>query len=173
VIEIHGRTLILQAILVWRFSDMNASLTLTSENRQTIVRFRVMDNVTSTERIPMTPYHFSIERLETPTGPMLIVTDNENQLRAVDWEDHKPRMLKLLGRHYGVDGFRLNERTQPSAARKALQAYFEGDLNAIVDLPVATFNARPGPRCVGFPAAKPAPMARKPPTLASPKAPVR
>lgn len=86
----------------------------------------------------MTPHHFSVERLETPTGPMLIVTDNEDRLRAVDWEDHKPRMLKLLSRHYGVEGFRLNERTHPSAARKALQAYFEGDLNAIVDLPVAT-----------------------------------
>ena len=41
---------------------------------------------------------FFLERIDTPTGRMLIVTDDEQRLRAVDWEDHEQRMHKLLRR---------------------------------------------------------------------------
>lgn len=82
--------------------------------------------------------HFSLERLDTPTGRMLIVTDDDHRLRAVDWEDHEPRMRRLLRRHYGENAIRLREALRPSAARRALQAYFEGGLDALADLPSAT-----------------------------------
>ncbi len=81
---------------------------------------------------------FSVERIDTPTGPMLIVTDDQHRLGAVDWEDHQPRMLALLRRHYGANAVRLGEVSQPSAARRALQAYFAGDLNAVAGLLTAT-----------------------------------
>jgi methylated-DNA-[protein]-cysteine S-methyltransferase len=81
---------------------------------------------------------FSLERVDTPTGPMLIVTDDEQNLRALDWEDHEPRMMKLLHRYYGADAVRLSERPRASAAANALAAYFDGDIEAVSDLPVAT-----------------------------------
>jgi hypothetical protein len=33
----------------------------------------------------------------------MIVTADEQCLRAVDWEDHEPRMQRLLRRHYGTN----------------------------------------------------------------------
>jgi len=80
---------------------------------------------------------FSFERLETPTGPMLIVTDDEDRLRMLDWEDHDERMKRLLQRHYGADAIQLRERKNPSPARRALQAYFTGDINAPTGLAIA------------------------------------
>jgi methylated-DNA-[protein]-cysteine S-methyltransferase len=86
----------------------------------------------------MTEQIFSLERLMTPTGPMLIVSDDQQRLRAVEWHDHEPRMARLFRRHYGANAIRLCETTQPSAARRALEAYFDGDLDAIAALPTAT-----------------------------------
>ena len=81
---------------------------------------------------------FFIEHIETPTGRMRIVTDSERRLRAADWNDHEPRMQKLLQRHYGVGSIELREPSRPSTAARALRAYFEGDLNAVDDLPTET-----------------------------------
>ncbi len=47
-------------------------------------------------------------------------------------------MRQLLRRHYGADGIRLCDASRPSAARRSLQAYFDGDLDAIGDQPTAT-----------------------------------
>lgn len=81
---------------------------------------------------------FSVERIRTPTGPMLIVADDELRLRAVEWEDHEARMQKLLRRYYGADAIRLREVSRPSAAGCSLQAYFEGDIAALATQPTAT-----------------------------------
>jgi methylated-DNA-[protein]-cysteine S-methyltransferase len=86
----------------------------------------------------MTDDPYFLEHLETPTGRLLIVTDGEACLRAVDWEDHEPRMLQLLRRHYGATAIRPRSGSRPSAALRALKAYFEGDLDAIAGLPTAT-----------------------------------
>ena len=74
---------------------------------------------------------FFIEHIETPTGRMRVVTDVERRLRAADWDDHEPRMQKLLQRHYGAGSVELREPSRPSAAARALLAYFEGDLSAV------------------------------------------
>jgi methylated-DNA-[protein]-cysteine S-methyltransferase len=79
---------------------------------------------------------FFLERIKTPIGRIVIVTD-EHCLRAVDWEDHEPRMQRLLRRHYGTNTI-LREVSRPSAARRSLQAYFEGDLDSLTCLPTAT-----------------------------------
>jgi methylated-DNA-[protein]-cysteine S-methyltransferase len=85
------------------------------------------------------PIHtFSLERLHTPTGWMLIVTDHEDCLRSIEWEDHEQRMHHLLRRYYGANGFRLLDALRPSAARRSLEAYFEGELDAVAGLPTAT-----------------------------------
>jgi methylated-DNA-[protein]-cysteine S-methyltransferase len=81
---------------------------------------------------------FFVEHIETPTGPMRVVTDSERRLRAADWNDHEPRMQKLLRRHYGAGSVELREPSRPSTAARALLAYFEGDLNAVDELPTET-----------------------------------
>lgn len=81
---------------------------------------------------------FSLERINTPTGRMLIVTDDNHCMRAADWEDHEQRMRTLLRQQYGTSAIELRETAHPSAASRSLDAYFAGDLNAIDSLPVAT-----------------------------------
>jgi methylated-DNA-[protein]-cysteine S-methyltransferase len=81
---------------------------------------------------------FRLERLATPTGAMLIVSDDQERLRAVDWQDHEERMLRLFRRRYGEGSFGLVEAKGPSAAGRALEAYFEGELDALDGAAVAT-----------------------------------
>lgn len=39
---------------------------------------------------------FFIDRMATPQGELLLIADEENQLRAIDWTDHHDRLMKLL-----------------------------------------------------------------------------
>ena len=77
-----------------------------------------------------------LERLPTAIGDMLIVTDDADRLRALDFADYEERMLTLLRRHYGK--VELRERTAPSPARRAVEAYMAGDLRALDEIEVAT-----------------------------------
>jgi methylated-DNA-[protein]-cysteine S-methyltransferase len=79
-----------------------------------------------------------LERLPTACGTVLIVTDEQETLRAVDWQDQEPRMRRLLKLHYGHARVRLQPRSSDSGVRFALQGYFAGDLRAIDELPVRT-----------------------------------
>src|SRR5665811_1995660 len=79
----------------------------------------------------MPSYTFQIERFATPTGRMLVVNDEQGQLRFIDWEDHEERMQGLLTRYYRKAEIVLHEVTSKSAARQALEAYFAGELEAI------------------------------------------
>lgn len=83
---------------------------------------------------------FYLERLDTPTGAMRLLTDDDHRLRALDWEDHEERMQGLLRRHYGkgAGAMRLVEAPGPSPARRALEAYFDGDLDALARQTTAT-----------------------------------
>jgi methylated-DNA-[protein]-cysteine S-methyltransferase len=81
---------------------------------------------------------FHLERFDTPTGRMVIATDAEQRLRAADWEDKGDRMRRQLQRHYGMDGLELVPAQAQSRARLALEAYFEGQLDAIDALITAT-----------------------------------
>ena len=80
---------------------------------------------------------FALERVPTPIGQMLVLTDAQQQLRAVDWSDFEARMHTLLRRQYGKNAVQLQDARQPSDARRKLEAYFGGDVAAIADLPVA------------------------------------
>ncbi len=80
---------------------------------------------------------FSVERIDTPTGRILVVTDDD-RLRAVDWEDHEQRLDQLLRRQYGAGTIRLRAASRASAATRALRAYFDGDTGCLASLPVAT-----------------------------------
>jgi len=81
---------------------------------------------------------FSVDRLASPIGTMLLVTDRAGQLRALDWSDYEERLLRLLQRHYGAGHVDVREGRAPQPIRSALQDYFDGELDAIDAIPVAT-----------------------------------
>jgi methylated-DNA-[protein]-cysteine S-methyltransferase len=75
------------------------------------------------------PETFRIDRLKTPIGTALLVTDAEGCLRALDWEDYEPRLRELLRLQYGA--VTLQEARSPKAIRDALNGYFKGDLDCL------------------------------------------
>jgi methylated-DNA-[protein]-cysteine S-methyltransferase len=83
------------------------------------------------------PYDFRRATLHTPLGELWIVTDADEQLRALDWHGYEARMQRLLARHYPA-GLRLRDIEGPRSVRERLLAYFEGELAAIERVPVAT-----------------------------------
>jgi methylated-DNA-[protein]-cysteine S-methyltransferase len=75
------------------------------------------------------PETFSVDRLETPIGAALIVTDADGMLRGFDWEDHVTRIRELLRLQYGA--VELKEMRAPTGIGSALSSYFRGDLAAL------------------------------------------
>jgi methylated-DNA-[protein]-cysteine S-methyltransferase len=78
------------------------------------------------------PESFHIDRLVTPIGTALLVTDSKGVLRALDWDDHEARMRELLRLQYGA--MTLTAARAPAAVRSALSAYFKGDLGRLKDI---------------------------------------
>jgi methylated-DNA-[protein]-cysteine S-methyltransferase len=75
------------------------------------------------------PETFWLDRLGTPIGVALLVTDAEGVLRALDWEDYAARMKELLRLQYGA--VVLKDARAPGEMLKALSAYFKGDLDRL------------------------------------------
>jgi methylated-DNA-[protein]-cysteine S-methyltransferase len=72
----------------------------------------------------------TLDRMRTPLGQALLVTDENHRLRALDWEDHAPRMQRQLRLHYGSN-ISLGPGRVPCGTRAALEAYFAGDLEQL------------------------------------------
>ncbi len=68
-------------------------------------------------------------KLESPLGELLLVTDSQEQLRALDFADHRAHLHRLLREHYGAH--ELVEGPAPAHMAAALRRYFEGDLAAL------------------------------------------
>ncbi len=79
-----------------------------------------------------------LDRIDTPLGELVLIADHAARLRAVDWTDYEPRMLRLLGLHYGKNGYRLGARRNPGGLSDALASYFAGDVDAIDAIGVQT-----------------------------------
>jgi methylated-DNA-[protein]-cysteine S-methyltransferase len=77
------------------------------------------------------------DQLATPVGTLYVVTDEAGVVRALDWQDFEERMLRLLRLHYR-SAFSLNQGASPTSVRRALSAYFEGEVRGLDALPVAT-----------------------------------
>jgi methylated-DNA-[protein]-cysteine S-methyltransferase len=75
------------------------------------------------------PETFGLDRLETPIGIALLVVDRDGALRALDWEDHEPRLRQLLRLQYGATV--LQDARVPKDLREALNGYFKGDLDRL------------------------------------------
>ncbi len=80
--------------------------------------------------------HLVLSRLASPLGEILLVSDPEGPLRALDFHDHAPRMHRLLRLHYGT--VTLTEAQAPAAIAGSLAAYFAGSHAALAAIPVDT-----------------------------------
>jgi hypothetical protein len=49
----------------------------------------------------------TLSHIKTPTGPMMMVLDDEKRVRIFEWVDHRARMDRLLARHYPKISFSL------------------------------------------------------------------
>lgn len=78
----------------------------------------------------------TLDRLATPVGEMLVVTDADGAVRALDFAGYEPRMMRLLARHWGPVA--LTPGRAPERVRDAIAAYFDGDLTALDGLEVKT-----------------------------------
>ena len=100
----------------------------------------IQDDIAS-DRQRTTSSAWFIEYIPTPIGTMVLLTDADDRVRALDWDDHLPRMVRLLRRQYARPDIALEqytERARRSAARAALGAYFDGDITAIDQVEVET-----------------------------------
>jgi len=73
-----------------------------------------------------------LDRLKTPIGAALLVTDGDGVLRALDWEDHEKRMRELLRLQCGA--VELKNARVPADLRAKLSAYFKGDLDRLREI---------------------------------------
>lgn len=78
------------------------------------------------------PECLRLDRMATPIGEALIVTDETGFLRAFDWSDRADSMARLLRLHYGtlapVPG------AAPRTIRDLVRRYFEGEIGCLAGL---------------------------------------
>lgn len=79
------------------------------------------------------PETLTLDRLATPIGTALLVTDERGFLRALNWTDYEPAMMSWIARHYPKA--KLVEGRAPSAVRGAFEAYFRGEARALESVP--------------------------------------
>ena len=82
------------------------------------------------------PETLTLDRVATPVGEVLLVTDREGAVRALDFADYEARMTRLLGRH--APGARVVEGRAPETVRRAVEGYFGGDVRALDGVAVKT-----------------------------------
>lgn len=76
-----------------------------------------------------------LARIPSPLSDLLIVTDAQGQLCALDFADYEARMRALLARNH--PGQSLSHGSLPETLRARLDAYFAGELHALGDVKTA------------------------------------
>lgn len=67
-----------------------------------------------------------------------MLCDEQFNLRAVEWDEHRDRMETLLEVHYRREGYQRVDCRNPGGLSSKLSDYFAGDLAIIETLPTAT-----------------------------------
>lgn len=78
------------------------------------------------------------DKMDTPLGPLWVLCDEQFNLRAVEWDEHRDRMETLLEVHYRREGYQRVDCRNPGGLSSKLSDYFAGDLAIIETLPTAT-----------------------------------
>nr|WP_233836074.1 methylated-DNA--[protein]-cysteine S-methyltransferase [Paraburkholderia sp. ZP32-5] len=76
-----------------------------------------------------------IAQIDSPLGDMLLVTDAQNVIRALDFADHRAHLRRALRDHYGDP--RLTDAEAPAEIVDATHRYFAGDFTALGGLRTA------------------------------------
>ncbi|HEX4339295.1 MAG TPA: methylated-DNA--[protein]-cysteine S-methyltransferase [Polyangiaceae bacterium] len=76
------------------------------------------------------PDRYTIDRISTPIGVGLFITDARWALAAYDWTDFEERLMRLFRRGAGP-GAVLTSARSDGAVRTLLERYFAGDVHAI------------------------------------------
>ncbi|MDP1630944.1 MAG: methylated-DNA--[protein]-cysteine S-methyltransferase [Caulobacter sp.] len=71
--------------------------------------------------------------LKTPVGSLQLMTDEDDVLRVLDFDDDSPRTRRLMGICYR--DVAVTEGAAPAAIAEALERYFAGELAALGDIP--------------------------------------
>lgn len=74
------------------------------------------------------------EHINTPLGELLLWTDAQQHIYAVDWSDYQNRMHTLLQRQHPTSSYIIQASAQTTTAYQAIQRYFDGDLLALTAL---------------------------------------
>ena len=82
------------------------------------------------------PGRLTLDRMTTPVGQSILVTDAQGRLRVLDFGDYEDRMVRLLARAYGPVS--LTTGAAPSDIRQALEAYFAGEFSRLAGIRWAT-----------------------------------
>ena len=75
------------------------------------------------------PERLRLDRLMTPIGEALIVTDEDGYLRAFDWADRESSMARLLRLHYGSAVPETG--AAPGNVKRRLRNYFDGEIGGL------------------------------------------
>ena len=78
----------------------------------------------------VSPSRFTIDRISTPIGVAVFVTDEQGLLTALDWEDFEARLVERLRARAGKLAL-LSTGKAPVGLRDALARYFDGDIHAV------------------------------------------
>jgi methylated-DNA-[protein]-cysteine S-methyltransferase len=70
-----------------------------------------------------------LSNVASPLGDILLVSDSQQVVRALDFVDHKARLHRSLREHYG--SVELTELPTPSEIEQAIARYFLGELRAL------------------------------------------
>lgn len=79
------------------------------------------------------PETLTLDRLATPIGTALLVTDEAGCLRAFNWTDYEATMRSWIGKHYPKA--RLQEGRVPPTVRAPFEDYFKGEARALDAVP--------------------------------------
>jgi methylated-DNA-[protein]-cysteine S-methyltransferase len=80
--------------------------------------------------------HLRLDEYQSPLSPLLLVTDDDGAVRALDFADHESRMRRLLREHYGE--YELKQGAAPTSVVRALDKYFDGEFTALDGVQTAT-----------------------------------
>jgi methylated-DNA-[protein]-cysteine S-methyltransferase len=73
---------------------------------------------------------FTLDRMSTPIGIAVFVTDERGFLSALDWEDFEARLVERLRARVGKLALLSTGKADPRL-REALARYFDGDIHAV------------------------------------------